>query len=264
MASVSTRPGDFTPRAARTSDATDRAAFYERWLKVWVALIAIVVVVVVVFLIFISNALAGIDSNLSVTTSEVQSVGGHAKTLPGQIASVNASLDAIHSDLAPIDGEAITIISNLGTIEKNLATTSGSLVSTASLLSGTAGTLTTISGSLVNTEGVLTAVSGLAGQINSSLNATWSPNGNCSVPVTEGVFTPPGGSTAASSGSCGSSQVGVVNIFQRLEIANTDLAAIHTQLTTTSNGLVSVDGHLVSICNALVVNVLRLVGGGTC
>jgi hypothetical protein len=247
MASVSTRPGDFTPRAARTSDATDRAAFYERWLKVWVALIAIVVVVVVVFLIFISNALAGIDSNLGVTTSAVKSVGGNAKTLPGQIANINGSLDAINTDLSPIDGEARTIVSNLNTIETNLSTTSGSLVSTASLLTGTAGTLTTVSGSLGNTEGVLTAVAGLAGQINTSLNNTWEPNGACSVPVTNGVYTPPAGSTTASVGSCGASQLGVSNIFQRLEIANGGLNAIHTQLTSTSNGLVSVDGHLTSI-----------------
>lgn len=264
MASVSTRPGDFTPRAARTSDAVERAAFYEKWLKVWVALIAIVVVVVVVFLIFISNALASIDSNLGVTTSEVTNVNGNAKTLPGQISSVNGSLAAIYQDLAPIDGEAVTIISNLGSIEGSLRPISSSLISTASLLTGTSGTLVTIAGSLVNTEGVLTAVSGLASEINTSLNRTELPAGNCNVPVTFGIYNPPGGSTAASSGSCGSNQVGAANIFQRLEIANTDLSAIHTQLTDTSNGLVSVDSHLVSICNALAINVLKLVGGGSC
>ncbi|MGH9070494.1 MAG: hypothetical protein ACRDX8_04860 [Acidimicrobiales bacterium] len=259
---VSTRPGDFSPRAARTADATDRAAFYERWLRVWVAIIAIVVVVVVVFLIFISNALAGIDNNLGVTTSEVVNVGGNAKTLPAQINSVNKSLDAIYQDLAPVDGEAITIISNLATIENNLAATSSSLVSTAGLLHSTAGTLVTVSGSLSNTEGVLVAVNGLAGNINTSLDNTQQGNANCNVPVIGGVYTPPAGATKIGGYSCGGSSLNTTP--QRLEVINNILNVVHTNLTDTSNGLTSVDGHLSSICNALVINVLKIVSGGTC
>lgn len=264
MASVSTRPGDFTPRAAQVSDRADRAAFFERWLKVWVTLIAIVVVVVVVFLIFISNALADISSNLGVTTSAVVGAGGNAKTLPGQINSVNASLNGIDAALAPIDGQASTILSNLNTIEGNLSSTSGSLISTAGLLSSTAGTLTTISGSLVNTSGVLTTVLGLANQINTSLHTTMLAGGNCNAPETFGVYQPPAGATSAGSYSCAASQVSINNIHQRVSIANNILNPIHTNLTDTSNGLVSVDNHLISICKSLVLNVLHLVGGGTC
>lgn len=264
MASVSTRPGDFTPQAARISERADRVTFYERWLRVWVALGAVVVLVVVVFLIFISNALVGINSNLAVTQSAVTGIGGNAKTLPGQISSVNTSLAGIDSALAPITGQAGTIISNLTTIEGNLTTTSGSLVSTSGILSGTAGTLTGISGSLVNTSGVLSAVLGIAGSINSTLIAANVPNGNCNAPEIFSVYQPPPGQTTPGPFSCAANQLGVQNIHQRVAIADNVLNPAQTDLTNISGGLTSVDAHLVSVCKALVLNVLHLVNGGTC
>lgn len=272
MASVSTRPGgDFSPQAMRTSDRSDRVAFYERWLRVWIALGAVVVLVVVVFLIFISDALSGINSNLAVTSNAVTSAGGNTKTLPGQISSVNTSLSAIDGALAPITGDAGKIITNLTSIEGNLTTTSASLVSTSGVLSGTsgtlsgtAGTLTGISGSLVNTSGVLSTVLGLAGQIHSTLIAANVANGNCNAPETFSQYNPPGGATSIGSYSCASSQLGVQNIHQRVAIADNVLNVAQTDLTNISGNLTRVDSSLVGVCQSLAVSVLKLVGGGQC
>lgn len=170
MASVSTRPGnDYGPQAMRTSDRTDRVAFFERWLRVWVALGAVVVLVVVVFLIFISNALVGINSNLQVTANAVTGAGGNAKNLPGQISSVNNSLAGIDTALGPITGDAGKIITNLTSIEGNLSTTSASLINTSSTLSGTAGTLGGISGNLGSITSALNGVSGTLGTVSGTL-----------------------------------------------------------------------------------------------
>ncbi|MGH9070005.1 MAG: hypothetical protein ACRDX8_02260 [Acidimicrobiales bacterium] len=265
MATVNPRPGaDFSPQASRTSDRSDRVAFYERWLRVWVALGAVVTVVVVVFLIFISNALSGINNNLGVTTSAVTNVGGNTKTLPGQIASVNHSLASIDGALAPITGDASKIITNLTSIEGNLTTTSASLVSTSSVLSGTAGTLTGISGSLVDTSGVLSSVLGVAGQIHSTLVAANAANGNCNAPETFSDYHPPTGATAVGSYSCAASQLGVQNIHQRVSIADNVLNVAQTDLTNISGNLTQVDSSLVGACQSLVVSVLKLVGGGQC
>lgn len=273
MASVSTRPGgDFSPQAMRTSDRADRVAFYERWLRVWIALGAVVVLVVVVFLIFISNALSSINSNLGVTTRAVSGVGGHTKTLPGQISSVNTSLAGIDSALSPITGDAGKIITNLTTIEGNLSTVGSSLVNTSSALNGisgtltgVSGTLTSVSGSLVNTSGVLSTVLGLAGSIHSTLVDADMVNGNCNAPETFSTYTPPAGSTAVGSYSCASNQLGVQNIHQRVSIADNVLNVAQTDLTDISGNLTSVDASLTSACNGLTVSVLKLVsGGGSC
>ncbi|MGH9071272.1 MAG: hypothetical protein ACRDX8_08960 [Acidimicrobiales bacterium] len=273
MASVSTRPGgDYSPQAMRTSDRSDRVAFYERWLRVWIALGAVVVLVVVVFLIFISNALSGINFNLGNTASAVEGVGGNTKTLPGQISSVNGSLSSIATALSPITGDATKIISNLTSIEGNLTTTSASLVNTSGVLSGVSGTLVgisgtlnTVSGSLVNTSGVLTTVLGLAGSIHTTLVNANAVNGNCNAPETFSQYNPPAGATSAGSFSCAANQLGVQNIHQRVAIADNVLNVAQTDLTDISGNLTKVNSSLVSACNGLTVSVLKIVsGGGSC
>lgn len=296
---ATTVPGDYRPRAVRdpryrdASALADRQAFIGRWVKVWVALAAVVVLVVVVYLIFIGSALSNINSGLAVAQRAVTGAGGHTKTLPGQIQGINSSLSGINQALLAIPGQGNQIVSNLTSIEGHLTSIDGSLKSTspmlstiASTLTGTSGTLGNtssslvstssalggitsnlngISSSLVDTSGVLQAVLGTANQINSTLVAANEPAGMCNAPETDSTYTPPPG-TSPGAYSCGTNQLGVQNIHQRVAIADNVLAPAQSDLTNIiarlSNTATGVDGHLKNICDSTAVALLN--GGAKC
>ena len=297
MTTTSTLPGDYRPRSVRSQETrqamaeSDRRAFLSRWLKVWVALAAVVVLVVVVYLIFISNALSSINGSLAVAQRAVTGAGGHTKTLPAQIAGINSSLGGINQALVAIPGQGNQIISNLTSIEGHLTSIDTSLKSTSPMLQQIAGTLTGtsstlggvastlvgtssslggtsstlqgitsnlngISSSLVDTSGVLNTVLGTANNINGTLIAANVPNGNCNAPETMGVYTPPPGVTVGAY-SCGSNQLGVQNIHQRVAIADNILAPAQGDLVNIVSGVGSIDGHLTSICNSTLISTLN-------
>jgi ABC-type transporter Mla subunit MlaD len=184
---------------------------------------------VVFYLLFITNSLASINSNLGVTTNALVPAGGHVQTLPGQIQNVNASLTSIDSSLKPITGQADQIISALTSINGSLQAVDGSLKDTSSSLVNT-------SSSLVNTSSVLQSVLGTAGQINTTLNQAWEPAGDC-------------GTT-----SCGASQLGVKNIYQRVAIINTELSSARGDTGNVGGNLVpGINTQLHGICDGAVV-----------
>ncbi|CAN5232870.1 hypothetical protein BH18ACT4_BH18ACT4_14420 [soil metagenome] len=235
MAATSTPPtqrhyairGSNAPSAQPSGPGTsiaDDSRFLSRWLKVWIALLAVIVLVVVVYLIAITNSLASINGNLAVADRSVTGAGGDTKSLPDQVAGINASLEGIDPALKPIPGQADQIIAALSTIDGSLADTDASLVVTS-------GSLQDTSSQLVSTSGVLQTVLGQAGEIRNVLAQADRPNGDCG------------------SDSCGGDQVGVQNIHQRVAIANNVLVPAEVDTTNIVAGLDAVNASLSSICS---------------
>jgi len=222
-ATRSTRATAPAGRQALGGSADDQSRFIARWLKVWVALIAIVIVVVVFYLIFITNSLASINGNLAVANRAVTGAGGHTKTLPDQVQSVNGSLGGIDPALKPIPAQADAIIGALTSIDGKLKTVDGSLKDTS-------GSLVNTESSLTGTSGVLQTVLGQVNGIRGTLVSADQANGPC-------------GAT-----SCGADQLGVQNIHQRVAIINNVLNPAEGDANNILKGLVSVNGHLKSIC----------------
>jgi cell division protein FtsL len=204
----------------RTVDL-DQARFLSRWLKVWIVLLAVVVLVVVLYLIFITDSLASINGNLHTADSAVTGAGGHVQTLPGQIQQVNTSLTSIDTALKPITGQATQIIAGLTSINTSLVSADGSLKDTSASLVNT-------SGSLVNTSSVLQSVLAIGQNINTVLNQANLPNGN----------------------GTGASQLGVQNIWQRVDIANGVLTSARADTQNVAdNQAPAIVGQLKGICN---------------
>lgn len=215
----------------RTADA-ESARYIARWLKVWIVLLAVVVLVVVLYLIFITQSLAHINKNLAVANNAVTGAGGHVQTLPGQIQQVNTSLTSIDTALKPITGQASQIIAGLTSINNSLVSADGSLKDTSASLINT-------SGSLVNTSSVLQAVLATAGNINTVLHQADLPAGN----------------------GIGPSQLGVENIWQRVDTANGVLTAARADTANVANNQApAIVGQLKGICNGPVVNLVDTLG----
>jgi len=208
---------DYQPTPGRAVRGDDTATFLSRWLKVWVILLTVVVLVVVGYLIVITNSLANINGNLATANAAVSGAGQNVTTLPDQVNRINGSLSGIDPALKPIPGQADDIIASLTSIR---------------------GKLTDIDGSLKNTESVLVTVLGTANGISGVLIDA-DANGSC------------GGGQP-----CGPDQLGVQNIHQRVDNANLILDPAHADTTAILGGLVSVNGHLTSICNAPVIKLL--------
>jgi methyl-accepting chemotaxis protein len=222
----------------RTVDQ-NQARFIGRWTTTWIVLLSVVVLVVVFYLIFITNSLAAINSHLGTTSTAVTGAGGHVQTLPGQIQNVNTSLTSIDSALKPITGQAGDIISALTSVNTSLHSVDGSLKDTS-------GSLVSTSSSLVNTSSILQSVLATAGNINSTLNAANLPAGNCAA-------------------TCGPTQLGVQNIYQRVAIANAPLAAARADTANVASNLVpGIDTQLHGICTGQIVQLVGVLNRGSC
>jgi len=208
---------DYAPRQSSVTRGDDTATFLSRWLKVWVILLTVVTLVVVGYLIVITNSLANINGNLATADAAVAGAGQNVTTLPDQVNRINGALTGIDPALKPIPGQADDIIASLTSIR---------------------GKLTDIDGSLKNTESILVTVLGTANGISGVLIDA-DANGSC------------GGGVP-----CGPDQLGVQNIHQRVDNANLILDPAHQDTTAILGGLVSVNGHLASICNAPVIKLL--------
>ncbi|MCA1684351.1 MAG: hypothetical protein LC708_04435 [Actinobacteria bacterium] len=208
---------DYAPTPSRTTRGDDTATFLSRWLKVWVILLTVVTLVVVGYLIVITNSLASINGNLATADAAVAGAGQNVTTLPDQVNRINGSLSGIDPALKPIPAQADDIIASLTSIRGKLVDVDSSLKNTESVLVTVLGTANSISGVLIDADA----------------------NGTC------------GGGVP-----CGPDQLGVQNIHERVDNANLILDPAHQDTTAILGGLVSVNGHLTTICTAPVIQLI--------
>lgn len=220
--------------APRVRQGDDQATFLSRWLRVWVILLTVVVLVVVVYLIIITNTLASINGNLATADRAVTGAGGNTQTLPAQVDRINAALSSIDPALKPIPGQADQIIANLTSINDKLTTVDGSLKDTSSVLVTVLGQVNSIRDLLIDADDPADrlGVQNIHRRV-AAINGRGSP--------AQGV--------AGGGGSCGEFCTG-----ENLNTAEADAANILA-------GLVSVNGHLNSVCNSTVASAVT---GGNC
>ena len=220
--------------APRVRQGDDQATFLTRWLRVWVLLLTVVVLVVVVYLIIITNTLASINGNLATADRAVTGAGGNTQTLPAQVDRINGALAAIDPALKPIPGQADQIIAALTSINDKLTATDSSLKET--------------SGILVTVLGQVNSIRDLLIDANDPADRLGVQNIHRRVDAINGTHSQSQG-TAAGGGGCGE-----FCTDQNLTTAENDAANILA-------GLVSVNGHLNSICNSALGGVAE---GGNC
>ena len=219
--------------APRVRHGDDQATFLSRWLRVWVILLTVVVLVVVVYLIIITNTLASINGNLATADRAVTGAGGNVTTLPAQVDRINGALAAIDPALKPIPGQADQIIAALTSINDKLTTTDASLKETSSILVTVLGQVNSIRDLLIDADdpGDRLGVQNIHRRVDAINGSHSAPQG-----------------TAAGGGGCGE-----FCTSENLTTAENDAANILA-------GLVSVNGHLNSICNSALGTVAE--GGG--
>jgi cell division protein FtsL len=220
--------------APRVRQGDDQATFLSRWLKVWVILLTVVTLVVVVYLIIITSTLASINSNLRTADRAVTGAGGNVQTLPAQVDRINGALAAIDPALKPIPGQANDIIAALTSINDKLTNTDASLKDTSSVLVTVLGQVNSVRDLLIDADDPpdRLGVQNIHRRV-ASINGQGSPS----------IGVAPGG------GGCGEFCQG-----ENLTTAEADAANILA-------GLISVNGHLDSICNSPGAT---LVAGGNC
>ena len=221
--------------APRVRQGDDQATFLSRWLRVWVILLTVVVLVVVVYLIIITNTLASINGNLATADRAVTGAGGNTQTLPAQVDRINGALAAIDPALKPIPGQADQIIAALTSINDKLTTTDASLKETSSIL--------------VTVLGQVNSIRDLLIDANDPADRLGVQNIHRRVDAINGTHSSAIGGGAAGGGGCGE-----FCTDQNLTTAETDASNILA-------GLVSVNGHLNSICNSSLGAVAE---GGSC
>jgi prophage DNA circulation protein len=241
-----TRPGGSTL-------APGAPASLSRWLWTWIIIAILVVIVVIGFLLGIVGALVSIDNNLGVTTDAVTGVGGDVRTLPRQIQDVNESLGNIDTAVKPVAGQADQIAAGLTSIRNSLQgidgslkSTSGSLADTSGSLVGTAGTVGGISTALVTTAGAtgniatsLATISASLRDTSSVLNQVEDRAGAIRV-VLEDTQSP-------------RDDLGTEDIIRRVAITNDILKGVLADTGDILKELKSVNDHLNSICEALLI-----------
>jgi hypothetical protein len=220
--------------APRVRHGDDQATFLSRWLRVWVILLTVVTLVVVVYLIIITNTLASINGNLATANRAVTGAGGNVTTLPAQVDRINGALAAIDPALKPIPGQADQIIAALTSINDKLTATDASLKDTSSVLVTVLGQVGSIRDLLIDADDPPDRLG-----VQNIHRRVAAINGQGSAP--QGI--------AAGGGGCGE-----FCTPQNLTTAENDAANILA-------GLVSVNGHLNSICNSSLGGVAE---GGNC
>lgn len=273
----------FSRRAMPPTAAPRTHPTFIRWLWIWITVGFLVVVVVIGFLLGIVSALKSIDSGLAEANASVSGIGGEANPLPGYIQEINNNLTSIDGALKPIPHQADQIFGALTSIhgalaqvQGSLVNTSGSLVDTTNSLVSTNGTLNTISSSLVGTSGILSTV---AGSLVDTSNKLVTISG--SLVDTAGKLVSVRGQAVNISNTLNNAEtvgtLGTQAIWRRVRFVNggafraggndfnnslTDgppnpkgLTPVRRDADAILGGLVSVNGHLSSICNAPVLKV---------
>lgn len=212
----------------------NQARGVDQWLKTWIALAAIVAATVIGYLILISNSLVGINTHLKSAGADVSDVTGNTKTLPGQIDTVNSNLTAIDDALKSIPGQASEIQANLESVKghgvsinRSLTNASGNLANTAKDLAATAPMLDEITSDLDDTSDILESVLGSTSKIKKNLIAV-----------------------------AGDGPSGAVRINNTVAAINQGLVPTEAGLSNILTGLGSINGHLVSACNSVLLSTL--------
>lgn len=220
--------------APRPRGGDDLSTFLSRWLKVWVILLTVVVLVVVVFLIIITNTLASINGNLATADSAVTGAGSDVSTLQAQVDRINGALDPINESLKPIPGQADEIVAILTSVNGKLTSTDASLKDTSAVLVVAAGTARNISDLLIDAD--------------DPPDRLGVQNIHRRVAAINGKNSPKIG-IAGGGGGCGE-----FCQSETLTVAELDARNINA-------GLVSINGHLSSICNSTAGKAAE---GGNC
>ncbi len=233
MVMTQSRLGDLRS-APRVRHDDEQSTFLARWLRLWVILLTVVVLVVVGYLVMITNTLASINGNLGTADRAVSGAGGNTQTLPAQVDRINAALAGIDPALKPIPGQADPIIGALTSVDERLTATDSSLKDTSSVLGNVLGNVTSIRDILIDADNPADRLG--VQNIHQRVAAV---NGR----------TSPAQGVAAEGGNCAS-----FCTTENLDTAEADAGNILA-------GLVSVNGHLNSICNSSVASVVT---GGDC
>ena len=220
--------------APRVRPVDTQSTFLARWLRVWVLVLVVVAAVVVAFLVLITNTLASINGNLGAADRAVAGTGRNVVPLPTQVDAINGALAAIDPALKPIPGQADQIIANLTSINNTLTTVDGSLKDTSSVL--------------VTVLGQVNSVRDLLIDADDPPDRLGVQNIHRRVGAINGRSSPAQG-VAAGGGGCGE-----FCQAETLHSAEADAANILA-------GLVSINGHLNSICNSTVASAVT---GGNC
>ncbi len=218
------------PARGRATGGDRVSEFLTKWLRVWVVLLVVVTAVVVVYLIVITNTLASINGNLATANRGVTGAGGNVVTLPSEVDTVNAALAGIDPALKPVPGQADQIIAALQSINNSLTAADGSLKDTSSTLSGVIGSVNSVRDVLIdaNDPGDRLGVQNIHRRVAAA-------NGQASTAV---------GGAAAGGGGCGE--------FCRPG----NLTAAEADAGNILRNLVSVNGHLNSVCRSFGVGLL--------
>jgi len=215
-----------SPRV-RTDDK--QSSFLARWLRVWVVLLVVVAAVVVAFLVLITNTLANINGNLGTADRAVTGTGRNVVPLPAEVDKINGSLAAIDPALKPIPGQADQIIAHLSSINGKLGSVDTSLKDTSSVLSNVLPNVNTIRDVLVNAD---------------------DPPDRLGVQnIHRRVAAANGAGSTAVAGAAGGGSCGEFCTPSNLTTAEKDAENILARL-------VSVNGHLNSVCHATIVGLL--------
>ncbi len=211
----------------RPDDA--QTSFLARWLRVWVVVLVVVAAVVVAFLVLITNTLSSINGNLGTADRAVTGVGRNVVPLPTQVDTVNGALAAIDPALKPIPGQADQIIGALSSINGKLGSIDTSLKDTSSVLSNVLPSVNTIRDVLINAD---------------------DPPDRLGVQnIHRRIAAANGAGSAAVAGAAGGGGCGEFCTTSNLTTAEQDAQNILARL-------VSVNGHLNSVCHATVVGIL--------
>ncbi|MFP5320078.1 MAG: hypothetical protein ACLGI2_17520 [Acidimicrobiia bacterium] len=213
----------------RVRPGDTQSTFLARWLRVWVVLLVVVAAVVVAFLVLITNTLANINGNLGTADRAVTGTGRNVVPLPAEVDKINGALAAIDPALKPIPGQADQIIAALASINGKLGSVDTSLKDTSSVLSNVLPNVNSIRDVLVNADDPPDRLG--VQNIHRRIAAA---NGQGSAAV----------AGAAGGGGCG-------------EFCTPgNLTAIEKDAENILARLVSVNGHLNSVCHATVVGIL--------
>ncbi len=227
-------------RSVRPFVAADSDTVSRRWAGIWVAIGAGIVSVTAVYLVLIGNSLVRINADLAVSDRAVTDVSGNAKTLPGQITTVNDSLGRIDTALRALPTDTTQIASNLDAITDAMKSIRGDLGSSAP-------TLQTVAGNLVTSAQLIDPISADLSGISNLLAAVLTSTGpiHDSLVAINGHPTGPEGPT------------GLVGVHGNMEKLDRVLDSMRKDLGDVVSTNRNINNDLTRICHSTAINVLH-------
>ncbi|MGI8429914.1 MAG: hypothetical protein ACR2OB_11580 [Solirubrobacteraceae bacterium] len=222
----------------------------------------------------INSNLTSIDGALKPITGQADQIVSGLTSIRGKLVQINGSLINTSGSLVNTSGSLVNTTGTLGQISNSLVDTSGTLGQISSSLVGTSGTLQGVAGSLIDTSGRLVTISGSltdiagrlktvrsrAGTINNVLNRAEAVNISSGPPSADGTQAIWRRVRFANGGSF--SRPGFDNNLAGPNANPNGLQPVNTDAQVIIGGLIQVNGHLLSICEAPVLNNTLLGGLG--